>query len=1063
VKKPYDLPHDRLGLAGISLGAIRNWRLLLLGALGLVAVAWMAWTMIPRLEDPRIEPALIFVTIPYPGASPEDVEAQVVKPVEEELYGMEGVEHVDSTALSGYALFAMKMEDQTDMETAVETARGKVLGKRQDLPPEVRDPTVTRAKSATFCAQMVVVLAGNRADGVLIDAARRLKDSLAGVPGVASVVLRGARARAVRIRLDPLRLASHHLTIDDVVARIKLANVRVPGGEVRVGSMLTLLSVNNELRDAASVARIAVGASRDEAGGTHAVSLGDVAEIHDDFRTATEQMLQDGMPAVGLEVRFRAQENAIEVGKQVSALLDAERDVLPKGTAIYIAHDQPSWVRRSLSGFVESLGQGVLLVVLILTLGMGWRSALVVGVVLPLAIAGAVFGLYTLGFALEQVSIAGLIVALGLLVDDAVVVTESIQLMRERGTSGLRAAVLGTARVFWANNGTTAVACASFIPLFFMGGDTGTYIRGLPTAVVLALITSLVVAQLLTPWVSMFFLRAPAGVRPISDAVPFDRTQDSASQHDERNPVLRQIKALYSWAIPKVIAYPMTVVVVATAMLAGSLSLLPKVGFQFFPKADKPVLFVSVELPRGTDESVTAQKVARVVAELRKDPDVRSTSAVIGAGYPQIFIGRATRAAEKDFGDILVQLESPSSDATARRLRASLAAIPGVKTTVEELYHGPPVPHPILIRVEGDDYGRLRQYAEEIKGNLRAIPGAVNVADSLTDTIPVATVSVDADRALRLGVTPAQIGSTLRSLYGEDKITSYRHDLDTIELVVDRAGDTSAPLDDVAQTQVRSLRGTDVPVLAVGDVSITRGYAELHRRNTRRVVAVTADVEGSTLPATIMKSLTPTLERMKWDRGYHYDLAGEQAETEKSFRNLGLAAVGTLLLIFVFLVLMFGSITRSIVVLAAVPYALIGAVTGLYVTGNAFGFMAFLGLIALIGVYVNHKIYFVDRMRELTARGMDWRRAIRQAGLDRLRPVVLTALTAILGLLPLTLTGGLSWGAFGWVNIFGLATSIPLSLVLLPAFLTLLHRFQERRGVEVPEDAEGMPAEVKVS
>ena len=1059
------LPLDRIGVAEMSLAAIRNWRLLLLGVVGLLLVAWMAWQRIPRLEDALIEPPMVFVGIPYPGASPEDVESQLVKPVEEELYAMEGVESVESTALPNQALIAMKFEDGTAMENAAESVRGKVLGKRKDLPPEVGEPVVTRARSATFSAQMVIVLAGNRADGVLTDAAKRLKDTLAAVPGVGTVTLRGARTRAVRVELDPARLAANRMSVEEVVERIRLSNVRVPGGEVKVGSLVALLAVDHELKDAAGVGRIAVGASSDGRGGTRTVTLSDVADVKDDFRSAPERMLHDGAPAVGLEVRFRAGENAVTIGREVHARLDAERASLPEGTTLVVAHDQPAWVQRSLSTFIESLVEGVLLVMLVITLGMGLRSALVVAIVLPLAIAGAVLGLYLLGFALEQMSIAGLIVALGLLVDDAVVVTESAQLMRDRGLSGLRAAVLGTARVFWANNGTTAVACASFLPLFFMGGDIGSFIRGLPVAVVLALVTSLLVAQLLTPWVSTFFLRpsprsggegagtAGAGaVEPIADDAPFDRREDSAgSEHDERNVALRAVKRAYAWCIPWVVAHPAAIIGAAVLLLVGAGALLPEVGFQFFPKADKPVLFVSVELPRGTDDSVTAEKVATVAAELRRDPAVRATSAVIGGAYPAIFLGRAIHPASKDYGEVLVQLSSASTDAIARRLRTRVADIPGVRVIVEELYHGPPVPHPVMIRVEGDDYAKLRHHAEDIKARLREVPGAINVADTLSDSIPLASVRVDADRALRVGVTPAQVGSALRAVYGEDKVTSFRQGLDTVEVVIDRADPTSNPLERVAQTPVPTLGGpsasrpASVPLLAVGEVTITRGFAELRRRNTRRAVNISADVDGATLPSVVLGAVRPALEKMTWERGYGYTVAGEQAETEKSFRNLAVAAVATLLIIFVLLVLMFRSLTHAVVVLLAVPFALIGAVTGLYVTHTPFGFMAFLGLVSLIGVYVNHKIYFVDRLHELVARGADWRSAIYQAGIDRLRPVVLTALTAILGLLPLTLGGGGIWAAFGWVNIFGLATSIPLSLVVLPAMLSVTYRLRAAR------------------
>jgi multidrug efflux pump subunit AcrB len=1028
-----------LGVAGISAGAIRRYRLLIVAIVGLLALAVVSWSRIPRLEDPLVESPVVIVTLPYPGASAEDVDAQVARPAEEVLYGMENIDFIQSKSLPNVAILEMHFDFSAQMDSVTEAVRGKVLGIRKQLPAEVGDPVVYRAKISTYIASMVVAVTGNRSDGVLTEAAKRIKDDLLTVPGVATVTPRGARTRAVRIRLDPMRIAERHLTVEAVTERVRLSNVRTPAGEVPIGSRVTRLTVNHELEDAASVGEIPVGTSPTRDGASQTVLLRDVAEVRDDFRTATERMIQDGIPAVGLEVRFRPEENAVKVGKRVAAMLDEDRAAMPEGVELRIAHDQPAWVGRSLSDLVESLVVGIVLVMLVVTFGMGFRAGLVVALVLPLAMAGGVIGLDVCGFSLDQVSIAGLIVALGLLVDDAVVVAESIQLFRDRGLSAVRAAVLGTARVFHANNATTAVACASFVPLFFLGGDVGRFIRGLPTAVLVALCTSLVVAQLLTPWIATLLLKAPADVTPIPDTQPFDRKRDGA--HRETNVVLIAVRDAYRWAIPKVLARPLTVIGVSTLLLVGSCALLPEIGVQFFPKADKPALFARVEMPPGTDDSVTARAVARAVSEIRKDPAVRSTSAIVGGGYPTVFLGRASPPASKDMGDIFVQLTQPSTTEIVARLRLRLATIPGAKIVVQELYSGAPLDHPVVIRIHGDDPARLGRYAEQIEHRLKRVPGAINVSDSISDSIPVANVAIDGERAMTLGVTPAQVGSTLRAVYGEDKVTSFRQQRETVEVVVEASPPKGSALDAVRDTPMA--RGSArVPLAALGDVELTRGFADLRRRNTRRIAEVAADVNGSTLPSDVLREMRPFLGAIQWEKGYGYDFAGEQTTTEQGFKSLGLAAFVTVVAIFVLLVALFGSLSRAALVLVAVPFALIGAIPGLCLTGNAFGFMAFLGLVALIGVYVNHKIYFVDRMTELVKRGVDWPQAIEQAGIDRLRPVVLTAMTAILGLLPLTVGGGALWSAFGWVNIFGLAVSIPLSLILLPAFLAAWFRLK---------------------
>jgi multidrug efflux pump len=1035
------LPQDALGFRDLSFWAIRRWRLVLVAAVGLFALGTFAWILIPRLEEPRMEVPALTITLAYPGASPEDVETQVIKPIEEILYALEGVEFVDAYAQPHAAFFVVRFEDDVETNVMAERARGKILSKKKDLPAEVKDPEVV-AWSTGVTPQMVVALVGNLSDRALTSEAKRLKSALATVPGVAGIDLNGDHQPAVRVRLDPLRLARHKLSAEQVVRQLQLSNVRIPGGEYDVGPLTTLLEVNQEFTTAESVGRVPIASTLDRQGATQTLALADVAEVRDLTLTARRRFVYAGQPAVGLELRFRKDVDASAVGRAVRQAIEGITPSLPKGMRIVVCHDQPEWISHSVRGFVESLLEGMALVLLIITLGMGWRAALVVSGVIPLAVGGAVLGLYLLGFSLETVSIGGLIVALGLLVDDAVVVTESIQIMRDKGLSSLRAAVFGTARVFWANNGTTAVAISSFLPLFAMGGDTGRYIIGMPTSVVTALITSLLVAQVFTPWVSTFFLKRPPDVLPIPDQVAYERTLDRAIEaRDERNPALRFLRKVYTRLIPFVVRNPVWIAVGVTSLLLLSLSLFGVIGLQFFPKADKPTLFVALELPKGTRIEKTAERLGQAITLIQADASVLDTSAVLGGPYPEIFSSRVSHTAGTHVADILVRLR-PGSDPTrtASRLRLAVADLVGVNASVEELAYGPPVRHPVVLRIHGDDYPELRRIAEEIKAKLRSIKGTVNVLDSLSDSVPLTRVRLDVDRALRTGITPAQVGSTLRHLHGEDKITEFRRGEDLVQVVLDQAEEPSRPIASLGDTPIPGGSGALVPLKDAARVSLDYGFAKLNRRNTQRVVEVTADVDASTLASSVIGELEPILQKYPWKPGYGYAYGGEQEETTKSFKKLGLAAVGAVLLIFLLLLLMFDSFALSLAVMLAVPYVLLGALPGLALTGNPFGFMAFLGLIALIGVYVNHKIYFVDRMLELMRRGEPLETAILHAGQDRLRPVVLTALTAVLGLLPLTLGGGRMWGSFGWVNIFGLVASIPLSLVLLPAFIVLAYR-----------------------
>jgi multidrug efflux pump subunit AcrB len=1025
----------------VSLVAIRGWRVVVAACLGVLGLALMAWTNIARLEDARIDSPGASVVMAYPGASPEDIEAQVIRPLEPELNGLEGLTSIETTARPNLATFILKFEHGTNMDSTAEQIRGRILSKRADLPSEVKDPVVGKFTTA-FVAQMVLAVAGFRNETLLTDAANRLRDELLALPGVSTVKLRGQRSEAVRITFDPVRLARHGLTTDGVVARLRQNSIRVPAGDIDAGNLVTMLEVEHEPRTAAAIARLPVGVSRDQNGQARTVLLDDVAEVEDQPLTMHERFLQDGEPAVGIEVRFRDNANATHLGTLIRSTAQAFEKRQPAGVRVRVAYDQPEWVARNLGNFMESLLEGILLVMGVVTLGLGLRSAAVVAVAIPLSIGGALVGLFSFGFALEQVSIAGLIVALGLLVDDAVVVTESIQLLRDRGLSAWRAAVLGTARVFWANNVTTAVACASFLPFFFMGGDIGKFILGLPTAVVLALVTSVVVAQVVTPWLSLKIINQHSKALPIADSEPFRAALDVGDDaHHERNWLFRPLKWGYARLSPFIVRRPWVVLALSLGLLGAALSLFPKIGLQFFPKADKPLLFVRVEMPRGTRIDVTADTVSRVVKAIRQQPVVYGTSAVIGGGYPPIFIGRGTPWSSSDLGDVLVRTApGVSSKDAARAVERVLASFAGIRTHVEELYTGPPVLHPIMIRVAGDDYETLRAYAEQIKIMLRAQPGTKDVRDNLSETVPVSRVQLDADRALRFGVTSAQVAGTLRWLYGEDKIWEFRDDRDTKQVVLKNAPVSSEALVDLEQARIPTAIGSSIPLFSVAHVEETHTYAELHRRNSRRIVEITSDLAGNALASKIVSAMRSKLDKHDWKPGYGYYFAGQQEETESSFAKLGLAAIFALVVIAVLLLLLFNSFRLTLIIVCAVPFVLIGVLPGLAFTGNPFGFMAFLGTVALIGVYVNHKIYFVDRALELVHRGTTVKDAIQQAGTDRIRPVVLTALTAVLGLLPLTLKGGPLWSAFGWVNVFGLIASIPLSLVLVPALMAIVYR-----------------------
>jgi HAE1 family hydrophobic/amphiphilic exporter-1 len=534
----------------------------------------------------------------------------------------------------------------------------------------------------------------------------------------------------------------------------------------------------------------------------------------------------------------------------------------------------------------------------------------------------------------------------------------------------------------------------------------------------------------------------------VRDDQVFSRHEDW-SLEIERNHGVAWLRKAYTSLIPWVTAHPGKVCGGAFLLLVGAMALFPVIGTQFFPKSDKPYLFVSLELAQGAHLDQTLAKVQEGLQILQRDPAIESLSAMAGGGFPQVIGERISPPEGSHVGDILVRLKADQDSAqTATRLRRTLRDLVGATCAVDELWLGPPVGHPIQVRVYGNDYGKLRSLAQEIKQQIRSLPGTHNITDTLSDSVPLTKVHIDPQRAQLLGLTPGSIGQSLRLLHGGDQVTEFRRGDEAVQVVIEASPDLARPFAALEETPIANAEGVLVPLKEAGKASLDHGYAQLMRRNGRRVVQINADVQADVLPSKVIGHLDPLLKSRNWEPGYGFVYAGEQEEVAASFTNLALAALGALILIAGLLLFLFDDFLLCGVVILLVPFVLIGALPGLALTGNPFGFMAFLGLIALTGVYVNHKIYFLDRMLELRRRGESLASAILHSGQDRLRPVVLTALTAVLGLLPLTLFGGPMWSAFGWVNIFGLIASIPLSLIVLPAFVMSAERVKESLSIK---------------
>jgi multidrug efflux pump subunit AcrB len=666
---------------------------------------------------------------------------------------------------------------------------------------------------------------------------------------------------------------------------------------------------------------------------------------------------------------------------------------------------------------------------------LGFRPALLVIVTIPIAILFALGGVDFTGYGLQQMSIVGLVIALGLLVDDAIVVVENIGRMRREGLAPVEAANRGTSEVAWPSVSGTVTTILAFLPMVAISSATGDYIRSLPVTVIYALAASLFPSLTLTP---MMATRVPEQV---------DRPDTPASVRARRGRLRRMLERMasgpYRRLITGALRRPWRVVAVGFGTLAVALSLFPLVGVSLFPKAEKPQFLVNIETPDGTDLEATDRVVRFVESLLDGREEVVRHAANTGADNPQVYYNLQPRQPRSNVGQVLVELDDYRSAAVVvPALEAEFARYPGARVTVTEFENGPPVEAPIVYKVIGPELETLKELAARVETVLRQNPSARNVRNPLGVRKSDLQVSIDRDRLALLGLDPLTVDRTVRAGLAGLEVGSFRESSGEDSDIVVRlpfARATPTPTD-LERITLHNAAGAAIPLAQVASLRLTPGTGRIDHYDTERVATVTAYPTGDATVLDVTRAVNAELEALDWPGGYRWFAGGTFEAQQEGFAGMIRALMVAVLGIFAVLVLQFRSFVQPFVIFASVPLALIGAVLALLVTGYTFSFTAFIGITSLVGIVINNSIVLVDYANRRVAAGDEVAEALRKAGETRFQPIVLTTITTVSGLLPLTLTGSTMWSPLGWTIIGGLMTSTLLTLVMVPALYSLSAR-----------------------
>lgn len=1006
-------------MGNIAAFSVRQWQFTLVLFAMLAAMGVSSLLSIPRAEDPSFPIPTVLVVAVLPGADTIDLEKQVTDPLEDAIDSLDDITKITSRTRDGVAVITVEFDWSADAERKYDQVVREVNAIRPTLPAGLVRLEVKKFNTALTNFMQVALIGDGVSALELRKRADDLRDIIDRVPGVWESEIWGEERSEVRVAVDAGRLAELRLPVTAVADALKAEGAAVPLGALHAGERRFTVKTQGDFDTLDDVADTVVRAADGRV-----VRVRDVAEVTWAADEANHIARFNGKRAVFVTANQKPGQNIFDIKKGAYAALDEFERSLPATITLERGFDQSENVAKRLStlfrDFAIALG-----LVLITLIPLGFRASLVVMLAIPLSLAIGVTVLQLTGFTLNQLSIAGFVLSLGLLVDDSIVVTENIARHLRMGKSREEAAIEGTRQIAVAVLGCTATLLLAFLPLMFLPEGSGKFIKSLPVSVLATVAASLFVALTMIPFLAASIL--------------------SRHEHPEGNKALRlvmgAIHAVYRPVLHRALERPGITVLIATILFAGSIALVPRIGFSLFPPADIPQFLIEIDLPDGAPLAETDKAVKFVEEQVRQMPDVRFVMANAGHGNPRIYYNISPREDDPTHGAIFVGLtawKGKQSTLVLDKLRARLAAYPGAQIIVRVFENGPPIEAPIAVRILGPELPVLKELAAKVTSIIEGTPGSRDVVNPLRLDRTDLDLGIDLDKAGVLGVPAGAVDRAVRlSLSGEAVATYRESDGDDYPVTLRLPMDGRHELDVLGDIRVPGAAGA-VPLSAISDPHFITGPARIDRFNRERAVTITAFTATGFNTDRVTRAIGEQLSALGLPPGYRLMTGGEAETRSKSFAGLSSAILVAMFGIMAVLILEFRSFATTAVVAGVIPLGIIGGMVALFVTGYTLSFTAVIGFIALIGIEIKNSILLVDFTTQLRRAGTPLKAAIEEAGEVRFLPVLLTSITAIGGLLPLALGGSGLYSPLAAVIIGGLVSSTVLSRLVTPAMYLLL-------------------------
>ncbi len=1007
----------------------------------LVIMGFISYNTLPRESTPSITIPIILVSTPYFGVAPGDIETLVTQPIEKKLKGITDVKEIRSTSSEGISSIEVEFNPDIDIDEALQKVRDKVDLAKPEIPDDAEDPVINEINLSEFPI-MLVNISGDYDLVKLKELAEQFEDEFETIPGVLDVTISGGLEREVKVNVDLEKLKYYNIAFEDIIDTIKDENKTIPGGSIEVGNLKYLVRIPGEFNNVSIIPGLVVKTIDHTP-----IYIKDIANVVYGYKEKTSLSREGGKNCITLRVKKRSGANLIAISDKVKETIREDKKHLPHGVNISITADRSKEIHRMVSELENNIISGLFLVIGVLFAFLGFRNSLFVAVAIPFSMLISFIVIQAMGYTLNMIVLFSLILALGMLVDNAIVLVENIYRHREEGYSAFEAAKKGAHEIAEAITASTVTTLCAFAPMIFWPGIMGEFMSYLPITLIITLTSSLFVAFTFNPVICEVFMKVAS----------------KKEEHKYFNKLLGKYERLLKIALKysgRSIALSFGFLFL-TAVLYAFLGK----GVEFFPDVEPAQIMVNITAPTGTRLEESDRIMKQVEAKMPAyAQDIKSYVANVGAegagGNMNFSRGGGGTPHKSTLTVEFVDREKrhQSSETTMQEIRRDIEHIPGARIEVNKPATGPPTGPPINVELSGDNFHVLGNLASEIRRNIKSIPGLVDLKDDYDKGRPELKIHIDREKAALHDLTTSKIASTVRTAIYGTEASKYRIADDEYDITVRLKKQTRNRLDVLKDITIFH-EGTQIPLVSIADFEFSGGFTSIKHKDLKRVVTISGHV-SKRLANDVLKDVQDKISTFPLPPGYTIKYTGENKDQEESKDFLSHAFLIAIFLIFLVLVYEFNSVVVPFVILVSVVLSLIGVFWGLIITRLPFGIlMTGIGVISLAGVVVNNAIVLIDYIQQLREKGIPKIEAIIIGGKTRLRPVLLTAITTILGLIPLTTglnfdfrhfrfdIGGESsqwWGPMGVAVIFGLAVATFLTLIVVPVVYAILDNWSEK-------------------